>query len=1484
MTQKEIARSKVGAVMVVGGGIAGIQAALDLANTGFYVHMVERSPAIGGVMAALDKTFPTNDCSMCILGPKLVECSRHLNIEILTLSEIESITGEEGNFQVRIHQHSRYIDLDKCTGCGDCAQVCPVSVPDEYNQRLGLRAATYLTYPQSVPRVYTIDKKDRPPCAKTCPAGINVQGYVQLIGQGKYREAIQLIRERLPLPGVLGRVCPRPCEFQCRRADVDEAIAIRDLKGFAADQVDLDELPLPEIEERSEKVAVVGSGPAGLTVAYYLRLKGYQVTIFEALPALGGMLRVGIPDYRLPPELLDREINHILRLGVKTQTGKRLGVDFTLNDLKREGFSAIFLAIGAHLGLKSNVPGEDEFEGVVNAVDFLREVNLGSREGPGRRVVVIGGGNVAIDAARVARRLGCEEVAIVYRRSEQEIPAFPEEIEGALAEGVNIHYLTAPVRVLGADGRVTGLECMRTELGPPDTSGRRRPVPVEGSEFVIDCDGVIPAIGEQTDVGWARDGDALEVTRRSTLVVSQHTMQTSIPHVFAAGDAVTGPTTVIEAVAAGHKAVEAIHLYINDEDLDLYAKQLAAQKPSGQDWREIPEGLATEVRAKSKHLEPRERVSSFDEVDLGFSEEEAQREARRCLNCGVCCECFQCVEACKAQAINHDMRDRLFNINVGSVILALGSEPFNPASLDTYSYAQFPNVVTSMEFERILSSTGPYQGHLLRPSDQKGPEKIAWLQCIGSRDINRCDNPYCSSVCCMYAIKEAVIAKEHAEYDLDAAIFFMDMRTYGKDFEKYYNRAREEEGVRFIRSRIHTIEEDPKTHDLVMRYADENGDIRIETFNLVVLSVGLETPESLIELAKRLEIEVDQDHFVQTEIFSPVETSRKGLYVCGAFQEPKDIPYSIMEASAAACKAAEILSDVRGTLVREKTYPEEKDVSSEDPRIGVFVCNCGINIGGIVDVPEVVEYALTLPGVHYTEENLFTCSQDTQEKMKEVIQREKLNRVVVAACSPTTHEELFQETLRDARLNKYLFGMANIRNQCSWVHSQNPRAATEKSKDLVRMAVARARLMQPLPQLTVPVDDKALVIGGGISGMTAALALADQGFHTYLVEQSSELGGNALRLLNTWRGDEIGGRVKTMVRQVEGHPLIDVYKESSIKEASGFVGNFETTISQNGTDIALKHGAVVVAVGGKEYEPTEYLYGQDERVLTHLELDTAISKGDKKVTGAKTAVFIQCVGSREPERPYCSKVCCTHTMKSALRLKEMNPEIDIYVLYRDIRTYGQREELYREARMHGVIFIRYNPELKPEVEKSDTGLLVTVKDYILGRNVVISPDLVVLASAIVPRDNSSLAHIYKLPLNEDGFFMEAHAKLRPVEFANEGIFLAGMAHYPKPIEESIAQAKAAASRACTILSKKKIFVGGDVAHVDETKCVRCLTCVRTCPYEVPRLDEEEGVITIDAVACQGCGVCASACPRAAIIVGHNTDEQYIAETNALYKL
>jgi len=846
-------------------------------------------------------------------------------------------------------------------------------------------------------------------------------------------------------------------------------------------------------------------------------------------------------------------------------------------------------------------------------------------------------------------------------------------------------------------------------------------------------------------------------------------------------------------------------------------------------------------------------------------------------------KCGTCAKKCPAGAINFDDKEEKVTISVGSVILCPGFTPFDPSKFDNYKYIEFPNVVTSMEYERILSSTGPFQGHLVRVSDHEEPKKIAWLQCVGSRDMNKCDHPYCSSVCCMYAIKEAVISKEHATDELDAAIFFMDMRTNGKDFERYYDRAREEHGVRFIRSRIHTIVEDPETHDLILEYVDEKGGKKVETFNMVVLSVGMESSKELVEFSDRLGIELNEDNFARTEIFNPVESSRKGVYVCGAFQEPKDIPYSVMEASAAACEAQTRLSDARNTLVKTKTYPEEKDISAEEPRIGVFVCKCGTNIAGTVDVPAVAEYVRSLPGVVYVEENLFTCSQDTQDKMTEIIKKEGLNRVVVAACTPKTHEPLFQETLRNAGLNQYLFEMANIRNQCSWIHPQEKEKATEKAKELVHMAVAKVGLLQPLSQPRIPVNNTALVIGGGISGMMSALGLADQGFRAHLVEQSNELGGNALRLYETPKGDKIADRVKEVVKRVENNPLIDVYTNTTISQSTGFVGNFETDISQNGNDLHLKHGAVVVAVGAQEYKPDEYLYGEDDRIFTHLDFDQALSSGDERVDKAKTAVFIQCVGSREPERPYCSKICCTHSVTSALKLKEKNPEMDIYILYRDMRTYGRREELYAEARKKGVIFIRYDRERKPKVVKDGQDIAVTINDLILDRDLEIRPDLLVLASAIVPRDNSVISKMLKLSLNDDGFFTEAHAKLRPVEFTTDGVFLAGLAHYPKPIEESISQAKAAAARAAVTLSKEEITVEGIVSQVDVSLCRGCGLCVPLCPYGALEVrDTEQGKkVHVTEVLCKGCGVCAATCYQHALSIKSYTDSQLEAQVDAL---
>ena len=837
-------------------------------------------------------------------------------------------------------------------------------------------------------------------------------------------------------------------------------------------------------------------------------------------------------------------------------------------------------------------------------------------------------------------------------------------------------------------------------------------------------------------------------------------------------------------------------------------------------------------------------------------------------------KCRACEKFCPTNAIKFDDQEKDITLNVGSVIITAGFTPFNPDKFDNYQHAKFPNVVTSMEFERILSAGGPFGGHIHRLSDGREPQKIAWLQCVGSRDLNRCDNEYCSSVCCMYAIKESVIAKEHLGPDFKPTIFFMDMRTHGKDFEKYYERAKSQ-GVRFIRSRVHTITETDTSGTLELVYATESGERVSEQFDMVVLSVGMEPAASAMEAAKTLGIELNNYHFVKTSDMTPVATSREGIFVAGALQGPKDIPQSVVEASAAACSAAVNLASARGSLVKEKTFPAERSVQDDAPRIGVFVCNCGINIGGIADVPAVAAYARELGNVVFTEEPLFACSQDAQEKMVEIIREQKLNRVVVAACTPRTHEPLFQETIRNAGLNPYLFEMANIRNQCTWVHSSEKEKATEKAKDLVRMAVQRAGILEPIPDLSVGVNKSALVIGGGVAGMTAAISLADQGFAATIVEKSSSLGGSARDVQHSWRGEDIQAHLKKLVDRVNSHPHITVLTLAEIVDASGFVGNFETRVKVN-TDIhTIQHGVVIVATGGRASVTDEYLYGKHPAVTRWHDLE----QNPELLSGASSVVFIQCVGSRDDQRPYCSRLCCTSSVYQAIEIKENHPDTDVFILYRDIRTFGEREVLYKKAREKGVIFIRYSLDKKPVVTGSGDGLDVRVFDPILQKELVIHADRVNLATAIEPSPNEDIAALYKLPVNAEKFFMEAHAKLRPVDFASDGLFVCGIAHYPKSIDESIAQAMAAAGRAATVLARASIQISPLVSQVNRDLCIGCGLCTEICPFGAIIQEDADGkgfrAKNISA-SCKGCGLCASSCPKKAIDMLHFRDAQILA--------
>ncbi len=1006
MNEETDARKKIGAVLVVGGGVAGIQASLDLADSGFRVYLIDQGPSIGGVMAQLDKTFPTNDCSMCILSPKLVATGRHPNITILTNAQVTGLKGKAGNFEVKLRKKSRYIIEDKCNGCGVCAQKCPIEVVDMYNEGLGKRSAIYVDYPQAVPLKFMIDRE-------------------------------------------------------------------------------------------------------------------------------------------------------------------------------------------------------------------------------------------------------------------------------------------------------------------------------------------------------------------------------------------------------------------------------------------------------------------------------------KCIGCGTC------YEICKANAIQYDQEDSETTLKVGSIILAPGFESFDAKLKSEYGYGRFANVVTSIEFERILSASGPYGGLVLRPSDGEIPKKIAFIQCVGSRDF-QLGNNYCSAACCMYGMKEAVIAKEHTTSKLDATIFYMDMRSYGKEFDAYRNRAEDEYGIRFVRSRVAGVTEDPKTADLHVHYV-ENENPKTEEFDMIVLSTGMQPPKNVEKLAENLGIKLNKYKFCETETFSPMETSKPGIFTCGAFSAPKDIPESVAQASGAAAKAMSIIASERGTLTTLKEYPTQRDVSKEEPRIGVFVCHCGINIGGVVNVPAVVEYAKTLPNVVYAEANLYTCSQDTQKLIAEKIKQNKLNRVIVASCTPRTHEPLFRETVQEAGLNQYLFEMTNIRDQCSWVHMHEPKEATKKAKDLVRSVVAKAKLMKPLEKPLINITPVALVIGGGVSGMTAALELSRQGFQVHLVEKEKELGGHMRTIQYLLeKEDDPKKKLDALVKAVMENDKIQVYTCAEVVDVYGFVGNFKSKIrQQNGKEKEVEHGVVIVATGAVEYKPTEYLYGKDPRIMTQHELEQEIANGKFR---AKNVVMIQCVGARNEERPNCSRICCGQAVKNALKIKESNPETEVYVLYKDLRAYGFKEDYYRDAAMKGVIFVNYDDERKPQVTNENGKLKVTFWEPVIKEEFDVEPDVVVLSAATIPNPgNKHVAEMLKVPLTKDGSFLEAHMKLRPVDFATEGVFLCGMAHSPKYVDESIAQACAAAARATTILSRDKLEMEGIIANVNEDLCSGCRICEYLCPYGAVEMKDKEGktVAHMIEALCKGCGACGTACPTKAITMGHFTTEEILAQVKAV---
>ncbi len=1315
----------IGAVLVVGAGIGGIQTSLDLAESGFKVYLLDKNISIGGTMAQLDKTFPTNDCSMCIMSPKLVDAGRHRNIQILTHAKVKKVEGDPGHFKVLIHQKARYVTLEDCKACGDCAKVCPVKIPNDYEQGLVTRAAVYQLFAQAIPSAYGIDKKGIPPCRATCPLHVNAQGYVALISVGKFKEALALVREKLPFPGILAYACSHPCEKECKRVEEDRSIPICRLKRFLVDDVEEPELELVPSEEKGKKVAVIGSGPSGLMAAHDLRKMGYSVTIFESQNRLGGLLTHGFPSYRLPPEVVEKDLSFLKKMGIEIHLNKKVGRDISSEDLLKS-FDAIFVATG--------VAGTNS---IVQTFKDLKE------------------------------------------------------------------------------------------------------------------------------------------SRWGTLEAHPKTLETGLKGVFAGGDSVTGPSTIVESMAHGRKAAVSIDRYLRGEDLIQGREEEESQISPLQS--DLPEAI------KRERNEPPDMVKP---VEVGLTEGEAIEEAKRCLQCGGCSECMECIKACKAKAIDHQEKDKLLEIEVGSIILSSGFEEFDPSRKSEYGYGRFLNVVSSIEFERFLSASGPFKGEVRRPSDNQHPKRVAWIQCVGSRDPH-IGKGYCSSVCCMYATKEAVIGKEHAP-NMETTIFYMDMRAYGKDFDKYIERAKRDYGVKYVRSRVSHLQEDPETKNLTIHYETEEGEMVSEEFDLIVLSVGLEPVRDHQEIAGIFDVDLNPYGFIKTETFSPLRTSRPGIFTCGVFSGPKDVPETVAQASAAAAEVSTILAPARGTLVTEKEHVSEKNVNYERPRIGAFICHCGINIGGIVDVPAVVEYTRTLPHVVYADGSLYTCSQDTQEIIKKTIEEHQLNRIVVASCTPRTHEPLFQDTIRKAGLNPYLFEMANIRDQCSWVHMSQPKEATEKAKDLVRMAISKAALLESLPTQMIEVNQKALVIGGGLAGMTAAKKIAEAGYEVYLIEKKSELGGKARSIYTTLEGNDVQSYLEHLIREVEKDPRIHLMTQTIIERMDGFVGNFKTRVHDGNGMKELDHGIIIVATGAEEYHPIEFLYDQDSNVVTQKELEEKIVKDPKSIKGLNNIVMIQCVGSRDNERPYCSRICCSEAIKNALKLKSLNPDINIYVLYRDIRTYGFKEDYYEMARGAGILFIRYDPEREPRVEKGEEGLQVIVHEPILHEDLLIRTDVLVLSAGMVASPaNEGLSKMLKVPLNADGFFLEAHMKLRPVDFATEGIFLAGLAHNPKLMDESLSQANAAVARALTYLSKKELETIGTISEVDERKCIGCGLCESVCPYKAIEILTkrttvgEKLVAQINKVLCKGCGVCTASCRSGSVDLKGFTTEEIVAQITQL---
>jgi len=902
--------------LVIGGGIAGQEAALNLAEMDYKVLLVEKGLSIGGKMIQLSKVFPTLDCAACITTPKMSETARHPNITLQLNSEIGEIKKSGKDFKIRVDKKPRYVVPEACTGCQLCEVACPEIRPDEYNCNLAGRKVAYIPFSLANPRIAAIDRQDiSAPCINECPGGVKPYGYISLVRNGQYEEAMKLHLEDIPLPGSLGRACYAPCQNACTRASLEGSVDIRRIKRFFADFY-YEKYPEPQeriIGKKSgKKVAVIGSGPAGLTAAYHLALKGHTVKIFEAAPVLGGMLMLTLPEYRLPKKIVERDVKNILSLGVEYEVNNKIE---SIDSLTKAGYDSVFVSVGTHDTSKLNVEGSN-LKGIVSCLDFLREANIGQKENlKGRKVMVIGGGNTAMDAARTSIRLGAEKVTIVYRRSREEMPCFEPEIKEAEEEGAELLLLRNPIKFTGENGVVKKVQLIKMQLDNPDESGRRRPVPVPGSEYFQDVDFVIEAIGLLPSTSmFAKD---LELNKGGTIKVNPKTLQTSKTNIFAGGDSVTGASTIIEAAGQGKKAAYYIDKFLLGEDTESFEfgdKLPAVDKKNILQRKDITFIPALHHKFRSVT----ERIKNFNDIEITYTEQEVNKSAARCLDCSNCRECHQCVTACPAEAIDFSLKKEVVKANANSVIVTTGYKLFKPEGKPEYGYTKFPNVIDSMQMERLIAPTRPYN-NVLRPGDGKVPDNIAYVLCTGSRDSSmenkscssECsNNPICSQVCCMYSIKQAQLLMGALPL-ADISIYYIDIRAFGKGYEEFFMQSKGM-GVNFVKGKVARIKEkDDMSGDLILRYEDvATGTVKEAKHDLVVLSVGVLPNKEIPQMFTNAKLELDDFNFVKQtdELLKPSNTSIEGVFVAGAASGPKDIPDSILSAGCAASEVASYLS------------------------------------------------------------------------------------------------------------------------------------------------------------------------------------------------------------------------------------------------------------------------------------------------------------------------------------------------------------------------------------------------------------------------------------------------------------------------------------------------------------------------------------------------------------------------------------------------